>query len=136
MSFNILAILLAAASSMVVGTLWFLPATFGNAWNTITGVDAMKPQRPAVVFPLSFLSAAITATVLSGAASLVAGMPGWAPLAASLIAAGALWLGFTAATTAVHYLFEGRSLRLYTINVGHLLVTALVMGLIVGLFGF
>ena len=39
---NYLAVLLAAISSMVVGSLWYMPAGFGKAWMKLTGV---KPDR-------------------------------------------------------------------------------------------
>jgi len=136
MSFNLLAILLAAVSSMVVGTVWFLPRVFGNRWQALTGVDPNKPKRPAVVYSLSFVMAFLTATVLSAAASGAQELLGGGAIVVALATASVLWLGFIAATSAVHYLFEGRSPRIFAINVGHQLVTVLVMAAILGAFGF
>jgi small-conductance mechanosensitive channel len=135
MTVNLLAILLAAISSMIVGTIWFNAHVFGNRWQAITGVDPNKPKRPALVYTGSFVSALVTATVLALAVSCALAVLGGSRLLVALAAAGILWLGFTAATTAVHYLFEGRGIRLFLINSGHQLLTVLVMAVIVGLLG-
>jgi len=135
-SFNLLAVLLAALSSMIVGTVWFRPRVFGDRWQALTGVDPNKPKRPGVVYTLSFVMGLLTATTLSAAASSTLALLGGSALVVAPIVAAVLWLGFTAATSAVHYLFEGRSPRVFAINVGHQLVTVLVMAVILGLFGF
>lgn len=135
MSINLLAILLAGVSSMIVGTIWFLPAVFGNRWQALTGVDPNKPKNRGLVYTLAFLAALVTAAVLAGTVSLVHSALGGNYLVEALAVAGALWLGFTAATSAVHYLFEGRSKRIFAINTFHQLVTAIAMAVIIGLFG-
>jgi len=136
MSFNLLAIVIATVAGMLVGVIWFRPKVFGDRWQALTGVDPNKPRRPAVVFPLSFLMGAITAVTLSAAASSAVARYGGSPLVVTLVTASVLWLGFTAATAAVHYLFEGRHPAIFAINTGHQLVTALVMAVVIGLFGF
>ncbi len=136
MSFNLIAIMLAAVSSMVVGTLWFRPRVFGNRWQALTGVDPNKPKRPGVVYALSFVLALLTATGLSAAASGAQELLGGSAIVVALAVASGLWVAFIAATSAVHYLFEGRSPRIFAINTGHQLVTVLLMAVILGLFGF
>lgn len=135
MSVNIIAILLAAVSSMIVGTIWFLPSVFGNRWQALTGVDPNTPKNRGLVYTLAFLAAVVTAAVLAGIVSLVHATLGGSYLLVALGVAAALWLGFTAATSAVHYLFEGRSKKIFAINTFHQLVTVLIMAVIIGLFG-
>jgi len=135
MSVNLLAVLLAAVSSMVVGTLWYLPAVFGDRWQRITEVDPNKPKHRAAVYGGSFASAVVTAVVLAVASGIVHEATGGNTVLVALGTAGALWAGFTAAPAAVHYLFEGRAVRLFAINVFHQLATVLVMAVIIGLFG-
>ena len=135
MHINFLAVLLAAISSMVVGTIWYLPSVFGDRWQAKTNVDPNKPKNKALVYTLAFLSAAVTAVVLAGATSVAAGELGGSFLVVALATASVLWLGFTAATGAVHALFEGRSPVIFAINSGHTLVTVLVMAVIIGLLG-
>ncbi len=134
MHINLLAILLAAVSSMVVGTVWFLPAVFGRAWMTRTTVDPNKPKRRGLVYTLAFLAAAVTAVVLAAGTSVAHDLYGGSYLVVALAVASILWVGFTAATGAVHALFEGRAAGIYLINAGHTLVTVLVMAVIIGLF--
>jgi hypothetical protein len=135
MTVNLLAVLLAGVSSMIVGTVWFMPPVFGNRWRARTGVDPNKPTRRVLVYALSFVAALVTAAVLAIASACVQVAIGGAPVVVTLITASVLWLGFTAATTAVHYLFEGRRPGIYVINMGHELATVLVMAVIIGLFG-
>ena len=47
-----------------------------------------------------------------------------------------LWIGFTASRMITHDLFDRRPSSLTALNLAHELVTVVVMGLIIGLFGF
>jgi hypothetical protein len=135
LAINPLGIALATVAGMIVGAVWFQKFAFGGPWMRITGVDPTKPRRPALVYPLSFLSGAVTATVLSGTTALVHAAIGGGYFAVSVVVALALWLGLTFATSAVHQLFEGRPARLFLINTGHQFVTVVAMGLIIGTVG-
>jgi len=132
---NFLAVGLAALSSMIVGTIYYLPALFGNRLTALTGVDPNKPKRPAVTYVLTFVASALTAVVLAYVTSLTWASLGAQPLLPALITGFLLWLGFTAARMLVHDLFDGRDIRIFFITIGHELITILVMALIIGLFG-
>lgn len=132
---NFLAVGLAALSSMVVGTIYYLPALFGNRLTALTGVDPNKPKRPALTYILTFLASVITAYVLAYMTSLTWNSEGGASLLPALVTGFFLWLGFTAARMLVHDLFDGRDIRIFFITIGHELITVLVMALIIGLFG-
>jgi Protein of unknown function (DUF1761) len=132
---NYWAVIVATASTMVVGSIWYTPRVFGNAWMRLANVD---PERPAssglgpiiVTVIVSFL----TAWVLAGATYLAWNFYGgsflWSAIATGLF----LWLGFTAARFITHDAFEGRPVALTTLNVVHELVTVVVMALIVGVW--
>jgi hypothetical protein len=132
---NFLAVGLAALSSMIVGTIYYLPALFGNRLAALTGVDPNKPKRPVLTYVLTFVVSAITAYVLAYMISLTWASVGSAILLPALVTGFFLWLGFTAARMLVHDLFDGRDIRIFFITIGHELVTILVMALIIGLFG-
>lgn len=132
---NYLAVSLAAVSTMVVGTLWYLPGVFGRRWMALTGVDPNRPKRPAVVYSLAFLASVLSAWVLAALASSLRAQLDLGSLAAALCTAFFLWLGFTAARLLVHDLFENRPAKVYLINAGHELATSLVMGAIIGVLG-
>jgi hypothetical protein len=133
---NIWAVLLATLSSMVVGSVWYTPKVFGNYWMKVAKVspsgeakDAVKPILITLV--VSF----VTALVLAGSAAISQHFYGGNFLANTLITAVILWAGFTAARFITHDAFEGRPAGLTVLNCAHELVTLVVMGLIIGLFG-
>ena len=133
---NIWAVLLATLSSMVVGSVWYTPKVFGNYWMKVAKVspsgeakDAVKPILITLV--VSFVSA----LVLAGSAAISQHFYGGNFLANTLITAVILWAGFTAARFITHDAFEGRPAGLTVLNCAHELVTLVVMGLVIGLFG-
>src|SRR6476469_3287424 len=114
---NYLAVFLAAVSSMVVGSLWYMPASFGKAW----------------MYGSVFVASLVTAFVLAHVTFLANKFFGDSFLSDALQTGFWLWLGFTAARLYVHDTFEGRRKKLTLLNAGHELVTVLVMALIIGL---
>jgi hypothetical protein len=133
---NIWAVVLATLSSMVVGSVWYTPKVFGNYWMKLAKVtpsgdakDAVKPILITLV--VSFVSA----LVLAGSAAISQHFYGGNFLANTLITAVILWAGFTASRFITHDAFDGRPAALTVLNCAHELVTLVVMGLIIGLFG-
>src|SRR4051794_14480101 len=112
------AVLLAAVSSMVVGSLWYMPATFGNAWQKYTGVNAEKMRRSqsgdqmAWMYLSVFVASLVTAYVLAHVTFLANKFFGNSFLSDALQTGFWLWLGFTAARVYVHDTFEGRRKKL------------------------
>jgi hypothetical protein len=132
---NWLAVLLATLSTMVVGTLWYLPKVFGNRWQALTGADPNRPKSRVAAYGGSFVASAITATVLAGATYVAAQHFGTPFLGAALLTGALLWLGFTATRILVHELFESRPIGIFLITAAYELVTVLVMAAIIGLLG-
>ena len=132
---NYWAVLIATASSMVVGSIWYAPKVFGTRWSKLANVDMDRPAATAVM-PIitTVIVSFITAWVLAGATSIAwhfyEGTYLWAALATSV----ALWAGFTAARFITHDAFEGRSTKLTTLNIAHELVTVLVMAILIGVW--
>ena len=133
---NIWAVVVATLSTMVVGSLWYTPKVFGNYWMRVAKVspsgeakDAVKPIL--ITLAVSFVSA----LVLAGSVAIAQVFYGGSFLGNSLITAVILWAGFTAARFITHDAFEGRPAGLTALNCAHELVTYLVMGLVIGLFG-
>jgi hypothetical protein len=135
LSLNGIAIGLATLSSMIVGTVWYLPKVFGDSWMAITGKDPNNPTSKPLAYGGSFVASAITAIVLAIAVDVAAFAFGGSFLLVALATGGILWLGFTATRVLVHELFESRNLRVWAISVGYELVTLLAMAAIIGVFG-
>jgi hypothetical protein len=136
---NYWAVFFAAVSSMVVGSLWYMPATFGKAWMKMTGIDmkdmraARKPNKALWMYGSVFVASLVTAYVIAYVAFLENSFHQNGFLYDATATAYWLWLGFTAARLYVHDTFEMRRKKLTLLNATHELVTVLVMAVIIGL---
>lgn len=127
---NLLAVVLAALSSFLLGGLWYSPALFGVAWNKAEGRDPSKEGRhPAMVFGLSFVLALVAAYVV--AVWLGRGVALGTAVKSTAIAG----VGLVAAFYGINYLFAGRSLRLWLIDAGYHVVQLVLYGLVIALLG-
>ncbi len=137
-SVNYLAVLLAAAASMVVGSIWYSQKVFGSPWAKLAKIDmSRKPKPGEMIWLLSstFVASLVTAYVLAHVTYLSYVFFDYTYLQTALITGFWLWLGLTAARIYVHDAFENRRKKLTLITVSHELVTILAMALVIGLFG-
>jgi hypothetical protein len=134
---NLLAVLVAAISTMVVGFVWYSPILFAKAWMREMGYDPndkakiqemRKSSGPAYAgsFVASLVSAFILALLLH-----------W--LRADNLHLGLnlgfhVWLGFVATVQFTGVLFMKQSMKLFAINTGYQLVCYLVMGAILAVW--
>lgn len=135
---NYWAVLLAALSSMVVGSIWYLPALFGKSWAKLARVDTkkkIKGSESAVIFGSTFVASLVTAYVLAHVTYLSHYFFSNSFLQDALSTGFWLWLGLTAARILVHDLFEGRRKLLTLLNTGHEFMTIMMMALIIGFMG-
>jgi hypothetical protein len=131
---NWLAVVLATASTMVVGSIWYTPKVFGNMWMQLAKVDKKKAQAAGMKPILITIAVTfITAYVLAHVAYLSNSFFGNSFLQDALSTAFWLWLGMTAARIITHDAFESRPFKLTFLNIMHELVTFLAMGLVIGL---
>lgn len=135
---NYLAVFVAAVSSMVVGSLWYMPGCFGKQWMKYTGVKmdkmrGMTAQQSAWMYGSVFVASLITAFVLAHMSFIANNFFGNSFLSDALQTGFWLWLGFTAVRLYVHDTFEYRRKKLTLLNAAHELVTIEVMALIIGL---
>ena len=132
---NYWAVLIATASSMVVGSIWYTPKVFGTRWAKLANVDMNRPGASAVVpIVVTVFVSFVTAWVLAGASSIAGHFYGGSYLWAALLTGVILWAGFTAARFITHDAFEGRPSSLTVLNISHELVTIIVMALIIGVW--
>lgn len=132
---NYWAVLIATASSMLVGSIWYTPKVFGTRWARLAKVDMDRPAATAVIpILVTVLVSFITAWVLAGATAIAWHFYGGGYMLASLGTAIILWAGLTAARFITHDAFEGRPTSLTVLNIGHELVTLVVMAVIIGVW--
>jgi Protein of unknown function (DUF1761) len=124
---NAWAVLAAAASSFLLGGLWYSPALFGNAWNRENGGN-VPTGHPAKVFGLSFFFSLVAATAF---AMWLGPEPA---LESALRGSVLVGVGFVAASFGINYQFAQRSTRLWLIDGGYHAVQFLLFGAILGLW--
>lgn len=133
---NYWAVLLAAISSMVVGSIWYAKKVFGTEWAKLVGLDEEKMGKgAAVALSLTFLLSLVTAYVLAHVTFLSHSFFQNSYLQDALSTGFWLWLGFTAARMLTHDLFEQRRRKLSAMNLGNEFATIMVMALVIGLLG-
>ncbi|MDR6866750.1 hypothetical protein J2Y69_001349 [Microbacterium resistens] len=132
---NYWAVLLATASSMVVGSIWYARGVFGTRWARLAKVDLDNPNgSPVVAILVTVVVSFLTAWVLAGASAIAFHFYGGAFFASALVTGVTLWAGFTAARFITHDAFEGRPTSLTVMNIAHELVTVVIMALIIGVW--
>jgi hypothetical protein len=130
---NTLAVVLAAVSTMVVGSLWYGPL-FGKEWMKLTGhkPDPAKKKEMGKLYALQFLGSLVMAYVMAHTMVFAASYMKVTGVSAGLSNAFWSWLGFVAPITLGTVLWDGKPWKLFAINAGHYLATMLVMGAILG----
>jgi hypothetical protein len=125
---NWLAVVAATVVNMVLGTVWYMPAVFGNAWMKELGKTREQLGNPGPAYALMLIGSFVQATVL---AALVTALQGFAKTSGP--ADGAMiglvtGIGFVATTFLGEAVFSGKSAKLYLINVGYYLVALVING--------
>lgn len=129
-SINIWAVLLAAFVSMIIGTLWYSRAMFGENWRRLLGDAADDASNPVPSYGWmavgAFTAALVLAVFMRGSqlTSVFGGI-----LTAMLVAAG-----FMAPTLGSEYLFTRRPSALYFLNLARHVVSFVIMGIILGVW--
>jgi len=119
-------VLAAAASSFVLGGLWYSPALFLKPWNKAMGRSDKDNGHPARVFGLSFVFALVAALVF-------AMLLGPSPVLSEAWKAGLLvGVGFVAMSFGINYQFANRPIVVWLIDGGYHTTQFVLYGLILG----
>ena len=132
---NIWAVVLAALSSMVVGTIWYGPL-LGKQWMKLSGADKVPQSKRMAMGPYLvslFLLSLLMAYIIAHVTYLAHSFYSNSFLQDSVTTAFWLWLGIALTRTVSTDLSESKPRKLTLINIGNQFVTILVMGLIIGL---
>lgn len=127
MEINWLAVFAAAASSFILGGLWY-SALFAKQWQTAAGItdEQIKNGNMALIFGGSFVLVLIaSASFAFFLGSEMDAMTG----ALYGFTAGLCWV---AASFGINYLFERKNLTLFLINGGYHTLQFTLIGLILG----
>ena len=127
---NILAVLIAAVSSFLLGGLWYSPVLFGKLWNREAGrtEEQQKMKHPGRVFGVAFVFSLIAAWVF---ASWLGPGP---QLDDSLLKGLAVGAGFVGASFGINYQFATRSFLMWAIDAGYHTVQFVLFALVLALW--
>lgn len=126
---NVLAVLVSALGSFLLGGLWYSPLMFLKPWLKASGQEDCEPRpHPPRVFAASFLFALVAATSF---AVLLGREP---PLVESLLRGLIVGVCFVGASFGINYQFSGRSLMLWAIDGGYHVAQFVVFGLVLGIW--
>ncbi len=122
---NYLAVIAAAASSFLLGGLWYGPL-FKLAWCREAGIDpASKPAHPGAVFGAAFALSLLAAYVF-------ALFLGKKPVTDAAMVGAIVGVCWVATSFGINYLFARRSLKLWLIDAGYHTLQFTLYGLILG----
>ena len=131
-SVNLLAVIAATIVSIIIGFVWYGPL-FGKAWAKEQGwsdadMEAKKKEGMVKSYGIMTIGSLVSAYIL---AQFVASTNSFGAWEGAMVGFWA-WLGFAAPIMLSAVLWEGKSWKLYQLNVGYQLITWLIMGAILG----
>lgn len=131
---NLFAVLISAIASMVIGFLWYGPI-FGKQWIKLMkfgNKEISKAKKKGMIkyYVANFIATLITAFVLAVFISAT-GTDSW--LEGANIGFW-VWLGFLAPVMLGSVIWEGRTVKLYALNVAYWFVNLIVIGVIIGVW--
>lgn len=124
MHINYLAVVVAAIINMGIGALWYSSLLFAKPWVKATGKSMEDMRGAGTGYALTAVGSLVMALLL---AYFITQVDSGTFLGGAKIGL-LMWVGFVVPTHAANYVFEGRPLNLYAINVGYFLVSLMAMG--------
>jgi len=130
---NLMAVLVAAIATMIIGFLWYSPLLFARPWTILMGYDPDDKAKlqemqksTGKLYGIAFIASLISAFVLDKiiAVTTVNRIP------YGLKIGFAIWLGFVMTVQLTDMLFGKKPTKLFLINTGYQLVCYLVMSVI------
>ena len=127
---NIMAVVVAAVASFVLGGYWYYEKVFGRRWQNLVGLNKKDIENTNMThlligaLLLTFVQALFLAFVMASL-NITHTIEGF--LFGSLVG-----LTFGAASLGVQYLYAQRKLELFAIDAGYIVAQFAIMGLILG----
>lgn len=127
---NYFAVIVAIVINMALGALWYGPV-FGKAWmaqNNLT-MEMIKEQGSPTK---GYVIALIASVIIAFAIAILADATGVANAAEGALLGAIASVGLTAMAFASSYVFESKALKHYLINAGYPVVSAVLIGTLIG----
>jgi hypothetical protein len=131
---HFLPILAAAIAKMALGALWYSNALFFQPWIRMSGISEQQVrQRLGKALAVDYIGSVLMALALAHVIRWGEAEPN--KVVVGLFAGFLCWLGFVAFTGINIVTYEHKPLKLYLINTGFQLVSMLIMGAILAVWG-
>ena len=135
---NYLAVLVCGVVNMAIGALWYGPL-FGKKWIALMGwtpegMAAAKSKGMTKQYSIMFVGSLVMAWVLAHAMIFASTYLNASGVSAGLMGGFWNWLGFIAPVLLGSVLWEGKSWKLYCLNVTYYLFSLMAMGVILSLW--
>jgi hypothetical protein len=130
---NLLAVIVSAVVSMVIGSVWYGPL-FGKQFMAAAGMDKWTPEKQAAEkakMGKLYAMQAVASLVMFYVLAVFVGNSGDMTVSSGLNIAFWAWLGFIVPTQLGSAIWGG-SMKLFWIGAGNMLVTLLAAGFIIG----
>ena len=132
---NILAVLVAAVLTFVLGMVWYSPALFARQWMAAQGYtpekfEEMKRKGVTRAYAVSVLCYLVTAYVVA----LLASYTSATTFAQGLWLGFLSWLGFAATIGLIANLFSEKPLAAWVIDAGYQLAYLVLMGVLLSVW--
>jgi hypothetical protein len=134
---NLLAVLVAAVASMVLGFVWYSPMLFAKPWMREMGVnpdDKTKVQEVQKSAGSAYAGSMVASLISAFTMGMFFKLLHVEDLHFGLASSFHFWLGFVATVQFTGALFTRQSMKLFAINTGYQLVCYLAMGAILALW--
>lgn len=136
---NLIAVLVAAILTMILGYIWYGPL-FGKPWMRLMGfnMETMKAEnnggKMAKMYIIMFIGALLMAYILAGVHIFASAYLNIGGIDSGILAGFMSWLGFAAPVTVNYTLTTNKSWKLWLINGGYYLVSLVMMGIVLALW--
>ncbi len=130
-SVNVLAVILSAVLSMVVGSLWYGPL-FGKKWMKLISMTKEEMEKGKKDMPKTYGMMFVGSLVTSYVLAITIGMAATKDITTGVLIAFFMWLGFIVPAKLSEVLFEKKAWALFYIESGYYFVFLLIAGGVIG----
>ena len=135
---NYSAVVVAAVSSMILGSVWFGPL-FGKTWVALSGItpekiEAARAKGMGKTMTIAFIGSLVMSYVLAHALVFASAYFKMGGVTAGLMAGFWNWLGFIAPVTLGMVLWEGKPWKLWLLLNAYDFLSLLIMGVILAVW--
>ncbi len=123
-------VLAAGIANLVIGFIWYHPSVLGTIWMQLAGIAPAQMEAGKKKMPIIMIVAVLAAVVMAYVMAHFGIAWGVFDVVGAVELAFWLWIGFVVPVSLGVVLWEGKSVKLFAINVGYWLVAMVVASII------